>query len=259
MPIYQAELGAHEGPSRAKAHRGRYSAAATLLVGAFLAFLAWSAVDNELTADDAHFVAAFGPAASKLADGATYLDEVRFIRLVQRTALDIAPGNTGIPFGQPREPRNLYEAGSGMCYDRSRTVEKVLRHHGFRTRHLAIYSTVQTGSAARSLLTPGTDSHAVTEVLTRRGWLVVDSNLPWVSVQEDGNPVSMARIHAAALPGGAPIAWQAAPPLAIYRDTFTFVYGLYSRHGQFYAPYNFVPDVNYGELVQNLWDRNIRP
>jgi glycosyltransferase involved in cell wall biosynthesis len=257
MQIYQ-EINVRHGPSRVKPRRW-FSAVAALLVGASLAFLAWSAVDNNLTPEDAHFAAAFLPAPFKLAEGAAYPEELAFIRLVQRSVLDIAQGNNGIPFGQPREPRNLYEAGSGLCYDRSRSIEKILRYHGFRTRHVAVYSTVVTGSAVRSLLTPGTDSHAITEVLTRKGWLVVDSNHPWVSVQNDGDPVPLARIHAAAMPGGVPIAWQDSPPVAIYRDPFTFIYGLYSRHGRFYAPYNFVPDVHYGELLENLWDRSTRP
>jgi hypothetical protein len=37
----------------------------------------------------------------------------------------------------------------------------------------------------------------------------------------------------------------------IYGAPFTYVYGL-SRHGRFYPPYNAVPDVNWGELAQNL-------
>ena len=38
----------------------------------------------------------------------------------------------------------------------------------------------------------------------------------------------------------------------IYSAPFTWVYGFYSRHGRFYPPYNAVPDVNWGELAQNL-------
>jgi len=49
-----------------------------------------------------------------------------------------------------------------------------------------------------------------------------------------------------------PIRWGMESPPIIYAKPFTFVYGLYSRHGYFYPPYNVIPDVNYGELLQNV-------
>lgn len=49
------------------------------------------------------------------------------------------------------------------------------------------------------------------------------------------------------------IQWHKGPPTNIYEQPFTFVYGLYSRHGQFYPPYNFVPDINCGEFVKNVF------
>jgi arylamine N-acetyltransferase len=70
---------------------------------------------------------------------------------------------------------DLYEAKRGLCYDRSRAIEKVLSHLGFEVRHAAVYSTKKTGRLA-AFLTPKTQSHAVTEVKTEHGWLVIDSN-----------------------------------------------------------------------------------
>jgi hypothetical protein len=43
-----------------------------------------------------------------------------------------------------------------------------------------------------------------------------------------------------------------APLPEIYGAPFTWVYGLYSRHGRFYPPYNPIPDLNGAELAQNL-------
>jgi hypothetical protein len=39
----------------------------------------------------------------------------------------------------------------------------------------------------------------------------------------------------------------------IYKQPLTFVYGLYSRHGKFYPPFNFVPDINWPEFVGNVY------
>ena len=110
----------------------------------------------------------------------------------------------------------------------------------------------------RALLTPGDPSHAVSEVLTRRGWLVVDSNTRWLALDRSSAPVSIAAVRASAA-GRAPIAWRQPPPFAIYRHPFVFVYGLYSRHGEFYPPYDFVPDVNYAELMHNVSPERRRP
>ena len=40
-------------------------------------------------------------------------------------------------------------------------------------------------------------------------------------------------------------------PSPVYEEPVWPIHGLYSRHGRFYPPYGWVPDVNYEELVQN--------
>ena len=144
----------------------------------------------------------------------------------------------------------MVRAGHGLCFDRSRAIETILRLQGMRTRHAAIYSTRATGSALRSLATPGVDSHAITEVMTRRGWMIVDSNSRWIGLTNANQPLDLARLRDR--PGGP---WHPSVRVQlpeIYRAPYTWVYGLYSRHGRFYPPYNPVPDVNWAELAENL-------
>jgi hypothetical protein len=62
----------------------------------------------------------------------------------------------------------------------------------------------------------------------------------------------MATIRAASRRRAHP-AWRAGPPNAIYLRPFTVVYGLYSRNGHLYPPYDFVPDVSYAELTDNIF------
>jgi len=182
----------------------------------------------------------------------SYQDEIDFIEGVQRAVLNVAPRNEGLPTGGPREPRDLFEARKGLCFDRSRVIEKILRYAALETRHISLFSTRETGSAMRSLVTPGVASHAVTEVRTKRGWLVVDSNDPWVSLDVTTHPIPMSGIKSSA-DRREPLAWSKPLPNEIYEQPFTFVYGLYSRHGEFYPPYDFIPDVNYAEFAQNVW------
>lgn len=230
--------------------RRRFLAITAILSVAAAAFLSYSSVDNSLTAQDLESIPLYLQGIEPLPDAPTLADELGLISSVQRAVLSIVSGSDGIAFDQQREPRDLYDAKTGLCYDRSRVIEKTLRFLGFRTRHIAIYSTAETDSAIRSLVTPGVDSHAVTEVLTTGGWLVVDSNEPFVSVDAGGRPIAIAQMQRAA-EGSVSINWERGPQTDIYDKPFVFVYGLYSRHGRFYPPYNRVPDMNYPELLQN--------
>jgi len=213
--------------------------------------LSLHAVDNSLSEEDRQYIPLYLRNVESLPEDRTFGDELEFIVSVQHSVLNIAPRNDGLPVGQKREPKELYEAKTGLCFDRSRVIEKIYRYFGLKARHVSIYSKVQTGSAIRSLITPGVPSHAVTEVLTKKGWLIVDSNAPWISTDKDNLPLSIKDIQLR-IEKYIPIRWNREPAESIYTKPFTFVYGLYSRHGMFYPPYNFIPDVHYGELVQNV-------
>lgn len=213
--------------------------------------LSYNAVDNSLSQTDIQYIPKYLAEVRSLPEKSTYEDEVNFITSVQRAVLNVVPGVEGIPFGQKREPKELYEAKSGLCFDRSRVIEKILRYSGFDARHVFILSTVNTRSTIEAMMNVGASSHAVTEVLTKNGWLIVDSNAQWVSTDTEGHPISIEKIQYS-VEHSVPIQWGLKPPSPIYVEPFTFVYGMYSRHGYFYPPYNSIPDVNYGELLQNV-------
>ena len=214
-------------------------------------FLSYNEVDNSITEEDKVFITKYLENISPLKSNRRYKEELEFITKTQSSVLKVAPYNEGIPFNAEREPKDVYLASKGLCYDRSRVIEKILAFSGFDTRHISIYSTKNTNSPFRSLSTPNISSHAITEVLTQRGWLVVDSNDQWLSIDTQGNPVSIAKIKLSA-EGSGEISWRQKAPNKIYKEPFVFIYGLYSRHGKFYPPYTFVPDVNYKELIQNF-------
>jgi hypothetical protein len=213
-----------------------------------VAVLSYHAVDNSLSKEDYQYIPMYLNKVRPLPENPTYTDELDFIMSVQNSVLNIAPGNDGLPFGQKREPKELYEAKTGLCFDRSRVIEKILRYSGFETRHVFIYST---GSIIKLLINPDVPSHAVTEVLTKNGWLVVDSNARWVSTDANRQPISIGNIQSS-IENSVSIQWGMEPPTSIYVEPFIFVYGLYSRHGKFYPPYNFIPDIQYAEFIQNL-------
>jgi hypothetical protein len=143
--------------------------------------------------------------------------------------------------------------GQGICFDRSRVIEKILTGLGFETRHLAIYSTRDYGRL-RALLTPGISSHALTEVKTGKGWMAVDSNARWIGLDAADSVYSVEDIQ-----GRDPFAITWAPKVrepiswALINEPFTYVIGLFSRHGGFFPPYTPVPDVNYAQLLLNFY------
>lgn len=208
-------------------------------------------VDNTVTFEDKSFIINHF-IALEIDDPyeASYEEQLNLIKSIQHSVFDVAPLQGGIDKGKMREPKDLFIKKTALCYDRSRVIEKILRYYGFKTRHISIYSKKETGSFFKSLITPGVDSHALTEVKTAKGWLVVDSNKEWVSLDDKSQPISISEIiknkkniHKRLLNDF---------PSDIYMDDFFAIYGLYSRHGMFYPPFNIIPDINYSEFLYNF-------
>ena len=226
--------------------RKRLALCAALLCAVGLS--AFHQVSTKPTADDAGAIKRLIPETP--AAPRSFQEEVAIILHVQDRVLAASPEERGIALNQPREIKDLLRARHGACFDRSRAIEKILRSYGFRTRHAAMYSTVETGSALRSLATPDTISHALTEVKTSRGWMIVDSKTRWAALTAEGWPLDLEAVRenpdrkwSSAVKGQLP---------EIYSAPYTWLYGLYSRHGRFYPPYNPIPDVNWAEMAQNL-------
>lgn len=225
------------------------------LIVCVVALLSYNDVSTEVTHDDAVYAERIlretghaelvGQARPASFDG-----QVETILAVQEAVLSIAPDNQGIPFDGPRELRDLYQARSGLCFDRSRAIEKILSSLGFEVRHAAVYST-RDASRLRAFLTPRTQSHAVTEVKTDRGWLVIDSNRRWIGLTRDGTPVDLDALRKTK----AQQAWDSRlrePMSPILSGPFSYLFGLYSRHGRFYPPYTPIPDADWGQVLYNI-------
>jgi hypothetical protein len=182
---------------------------------------------------------------------ATYAAEIELIHNLQRLVLDRAPIGAGIPEYEPREPSDLLRAQEGLCYDRSRTFDKLFSWYGLRSRHVYILypehpTTGATLSFWRAFFTRGTQSHAVTEVKTQRGWVVVDSNSIWVSVTKTGDPVSADLIQVRSSEFNS-------LPNYFNRPYFS-IRGLYSRRGQLYRPYVPFPQLNWLDFISWIFE-----
>ncbi len=176
----------------------------------------------------------------------TYAQEIELIRSVQELIFHKVPIGVPIPEYASREPAELFKQNSGLCYDRSRTYDKVFTWLGFESRHIYILYPEHPVTGARlsflqAIISRGINSHAVTEVKTSRGWILVDSNSVWTSVAADGSPIDADHLYeqAVQLPGMP----------GYFNRPYWAIRGLYSRRGQFYWPYITYPELNWVDFI----------
>lgn len=214
--------------------------------------LMYNGVSKEITKDDLKFTKKIlnNTDLKSLAKNNFY-DELKLIKLVQTTVLEVAPKNKGIPHNEGREPKNLYEYQEGLCFDRSRVIEKMFNILGFETRHISIFKSGKS-SVIPLFLKSGTPSHAISEVLTSKGWMFVDSNDKFLGLTINNDVISVSLLNEIGFDNFDWNAYNNKDYKVIYKYDFSYIYGLYSRHGHFYPPYNFVPDINLCEFSGNF-------
>ncbi|MGB1077367.1 MAG: transglutaminase domain-containing protein [Bdellovibrionales bacterium] len=190
-----------------------------------------------------------------LKENPTFDEEIIYIQAVQDAVLDASELFLKIPLGQSREPQDLLSSGHGQCSDRARSIEKALKYSGFDVRFFSAFSSERTfipedirkNSKERFLR-----SHALVEVKTSKGWLIVDTNDRWISLDAENNPVSAETWQN--VKDKERFSWTNKNRGEIYwllRGDFMIFYGLYSRHGLFYPPYTpYIPDINLQTMIK---------
>ncbi len=233
-----------------------------LLLGVSIAVVVYHQVPKTITSEDKVYIekilTASGYEFENLKNPSGFEAELATIRAVQDSILNSTPIQKRIPLGENREPKDLYNRENALCGDRSRFMDKALREAGFETRFAFIVNTDIIDNPLLAFLTSDrekVDSHGVVEVLTSRGWMVVDSVTRWVSMDEDGSVYDLDQLRAKVIGGQEPI-WHNSNRGKIYhllQNDFSYVYGIYSRNGYFYPPFNPVPDVNWSELAKTFF------
>ena len=133
--------------------------------------------------------------------------------------------------------------GYGCCYDRATLIEQTLRHYEFDVRRVAIY---ERQSFPLKYLVPGIRSHALSEVKSSRGWMLVESLDPLLGIDGDSELYTIGALREGLKEGtlnaesfGVEISGN------FFDGDFVWVYGLYSRHGYFFEPHLPVPEVEW--------------
>jgi hypothetical protein len=225
--------------------------AISIVVFSLLLALIWICqFDNSLTEEDKQYISLLLEEfeIEHLPKERTFEQEVAFIAALQE-AITEDRTNKGIPQNSLRNPKNYYLSRQGVCYDISYLMEKIFMANGFEIRHAYILLKNGQDNFCKLLLSEGALSHAVSEVKTEKGWLVVEPLVPYTSIYNN-KPRDLKWLKKNRKKYKAKYEGESLP-LLLKRDYY-FIYGLYSRHGRFYPPYNAIPDYRFKQLFYNL-------
>ena len=95
-------------------------------------------------------------------------EQIELIKSVQSNVLTISPVGKGVPYFKERRPKDLYEFGEGLWYDRSFVMELIFQYLGFKTRHVNLYADKFETSTFSEMTTKGIPSHAIREIKTKK-------------------------------------------------------------------------------------------
>ena len=175
----------------------------------------------------------------------SYDDEINCITSIQESQLSLIKGvkcrGKYINLGS----KKVIQENTACCFDRSRITEQALQYYGFKVRHVFLN---QTSSLTNymSLLIPGSPSHAVTEVFTSKGWMGVDSNEPFILIDNTNQPYT----YSEAISNGL---IKELTNNEFYQRPIINIIGMYSRNGTFFKPYlPNIPEVNIFDFLSNI-------
>jgi len=200
---------------------------------------------------------------------ATFETQIAFIsRLQDSTLYQIHSGDA--PFDEASNMKYLYQNRKGVCFNRAFFQEKILREAGFKTRHVYIYFTAtDKATRFRNFFKRGLRSHAMLEVKTKKGWMLVGTNANWLGLDQKGMPMTIGEVRRRLKGKTLALAKTPTKGKIFYEELqvphdFRFIYGIYSRHGKFLKSgpleqiFNrpvlsgVIPDFNLRELLYNF-------
>ena len=213
------------------------------LLGALYYFLISIGVSKSISEDDRYFTKLLNVDKECLKIN-SYDQEIKCIKAIQESQLNFITGKDCRGKYINLGSIEIINKNTACCFDRARITEQALQIYGFKVRHIHLNQTENRGYF--NLFIPGSSSHAVTEVLTSRGWLGVDSNEPFVLLDKNNYP----NTYEKAISNGVINAYS---KNSFYKKPMSYVIGLYSRNGTFFEPYlPYLPEINFNDFLRNL-------
>ena len=178
----------------------------------------------------------------------SFQQEINCIKSIQESQLSLIEGTSCRGKFINLGSIEVINLNTACCFDRSRIIEQALQIYGFKVRHVHLNDA---SKGFFNIAVPGSSSHAASEVLTSKGWLGVDSNEPFILLDENNYP----NTYAKAISNGLidfHSEWY------LYNKPLTYIIGLYSRNGTFFEPYlPFIPELNFSDFLGNLFNLKI--
>lgn len=148
---------------------------------------------------------------------------------------------------QKRLAQDIINKKSSICYDRSWLIESLAERAGYPARRVFLLASSTTNSRP-GFFSKNVISHAMSEIRTEKGWVLVENQEPWLGVL-NGAAVSVSDIfHDRTILQQIPLAKK---DHILYKN-FTFYRGLYSRHGQLFEPYAPFPEIRWSDFFWSL-------
>ncbi len=178
----------------------------------------------------------------------SFQQEINCIKSIQESQLSLIEGTSCRGKFINLGSKEVINQNTACCLDRSRIIEQALQIYGFKVRHVHLNDASKGFS---NIAVPGSLSHAASEVLTSKGWLGVDSNEPFILLNENNYP----NTYAEAISNGLIDFYS---EWFLYKKPLTYIIGLYSRNGTFLKPYlPFIPELNFSDFLGNLFNLKI--
>ena len=210
--------------------------------------------------------------ANKDSIHASFESEVAFISRVQDSVVAVIQNDSlhdTRPHDRVGNLKFYFDQRLGSCYDRSMFLEKIFCEYGFPIRHMYLFFN---GDSTRikplDFFKKGLTSHAMMEVKTVNGWMVVGTNGNWLGLSEKNQPLTIGQARADLKNGNFKYQKKTTIGITFFEilkmpHNFKILYGVYSRHGEFlYSPIenacnrigipSFIPDYNLRMLLYNF-------
>lgn len=212
-----------------------------LLFVAIVAMAFYTEVDNSVTSEDKEALTKLGRL-----ENTSHLNNVEKAAVLIDQMKILIRQDYAIPKRNPREPSDLLRFRTGRGKDWARTAYKLFRLHNIPVRQISLY---QMENGFFEWLKPGLPSMAALEIQHDGTWIFVEPLSGWMSIKKNGEYGSTADLN------DQDIQWKDALGQRLHqfrKKPFRKVYGLYSRHGQFYPPYLPFPDFNWQQFKLNF-------
>lgn len=223
----------------------------------------------DVTKKDEHFIQAFSRDWNLVRNTdsihASFESEINFITILQNSVLKEIR-HEEIPHQYFGDIDFYYSKKAGFCYDRAVLMEKFLLYHGFSFRHLYLYyGSGKQAPAISDFFKRGIASHALLEVKTKKGWMVMGTNANWLGLSKTGEVMDMEQLRNKIGLNSLSLKSEASIGKCFWLEKgahFRYIYGVYSRHGDFFNhpnsgefsafSFHLLPDYNLPMLFSNL-------